>query len=365
MATNIQMNRKTSDSEYQSIYPISDAAKVERRQKIINYLDGNTLEEIIQNTANRYINPWGDKWTTVNTFNSTNTCLCGEDNFICFLYVDNNKLYGFYSSNNGLTWDIYTWDGNVSLNSMIGGVAIRGLAENTFNICVANATSTSYYLTIDINDSSNNKIESYPTFTGTVTGILKTNDSFMMYGNSGYIYLSLFGDTSWTTSNVLLPNNITKIIYSNKYRKPIGIKNSNQVYTTWFGSLSSWATSNIMSTSATIVDINNTGDIFLGSDGIVYDTIKDKTYKTPSLNGDSWQYILTTSDCECIFIISTQGRLARKTETDGGIELVGNVNLGSLTNGSFLILNNQIFGKFKENTGQLTTLIKAPLYSYK
>lgn len=370
MTTNIQMNRRTSASGYQDIYPTSDAAQIQRRQKIISYLDGDTLEAIIQDTANQYIDPLGSRWIGVDVFNETNTYLCGVDNFTCFLLVDNGELYSSYSADNGLTWLTYGWSlSGISLNSFIGGVAVRGKDKNTFNICVANATSTSYYLTIDTNDSLNNSIESFSAFTGTVTGIAKTKDSFMMYGNSGYIYLNPFSDTSttraWTRTNVSLPTNISKIIYSDKYCKPIGIMGLNQAYPTWLNNTSLWTTSTVTPTGTTIIDVDDTGDIFLGSNGIVYDTARNKTYNMPSLNNDPWKYILTTTDGEDIFVLSTQGKLARKIAIDGDIELVDSVDLGDSTNGQFLILNNQIFGSVRADGDQQTTLFRAPLYSYK
>lgn len=368
MATNIQMNRKISAVGYQDIYPTSDAAKIERRQKIISYLDGDTLEAVIQDTANQYINPLGSKWVSVNTFDKTKTYLCGIDNFICFLFADNNDLYGYYSADNGLTWFTYNWLLNgISLDNLIGASVIRGKDKNTFNICVANATSTSYYLTIDVKNSSNNEIESYSAFTGTAIGISKTKDSFMMYDDNGNIYLNAFNDTDrlWTKNNVSFPSNVSKVLYSDKYCKPIGITGGNQAYPTWLSNTSSWATSNVAPTGITVVDMDDTGDIFLGSNGIVYDTARNKTYNTPSLNNDSWKYILTTTDGEDIFVLSIQGKLARKITSDGDIKLIDNVDLGDSTDGQFLILNNQIFGSVRTNGGQQTKLLRAPLYSYK
>lgn len=370
MATNIQMNRKISAVGYQDIYPTSDAAKVERRQKIISYLDGDTLEAVIQDTANQYINPFGSTWLHVNTFDTNTTCLCGVDNFTCLLYVEDGTLYSVYSANNGLDWTTYSWSlTGLSLDNMVGAIAVKGTEKNTFDICVANATSTSYYLTVDVNNSENNTIQSFATFSGTVKGVTRTRDSFMMYGSSASIYLNAFNDTSstrsWTRSSVSFSTATTKVLYSNKYCKPIGIVGLNQTFPTTFTNTATWSMSVVTPTGTTITDLDITGDIFLGSNGIVYDTARDKTYNTPSLTNDSWKYILTTTDGEDIFVLSIQGKLARKITSDGNIKLIDNVDLGDSTDGQFLILNNQIFGSIRANGGQQTKLLRAPLYSYK
>lgn len=370
MTINIQMNRKVSDSDYQDIYPTSDAAKIERRQKIISYLDGDTLEAVIQDTANQYINPFGSTWLHVNTFDTNTTCLCGVDNFTCLLYVEDGTLYSVYSANNGLDWTIYSWSlTGLSLDNMVGAIAVKGTEKNTFNICIANATSTSYYLTVDVNNSENNTIQSFATFSGTVKGVTRTRDSFMMYGSSASIYLNAFNDTSstrsWTRSSVSFSTETTKVLYSNKYCKPIGIVGLNQTFPTTFTNTATWSTSVVTPTGTTITDLDITGDIFLGSNGIIYDTVNDKTYTAPALSNDSWKYILTTTDGKNIFLMSAQGRVARKIDTDGAITLVSDVLLGDTTESQFILLNNQIIGAIRGNGDTQTSLFRAPLFSYK
>lgn len=114
MSKNIQIQTKT-DSGYQPIYPASDAAHIERNSKIISYLEGDNLTEIIQDTANKYLVPDNSHWfeTVQGATLDSNSTMCVSDNFICVItsqLVDGvYTLYCTISHNGGITWGSTTY----------------------------------------------------------------------------------------------------------------------------------------------------------------------------------------------------------------------------------------------------------------
>lgn len=107
--SNIQIKTKT-DNGYSNIYPTSDAVHTDRQSKIISYLEGSNLLEIVQNTANTYLNPDCTQWfeqENKGVFDA-NSRICAIDNFICIITpkVVNNiyTLYCTVSHNGGITW---------------------------------------------------------------------------------------------------------------------------------------------------------------------------------------------------------------------------------------------------------------------
>lgn len=109
MSTSIQIHSKT-DSGYQNIYPASDAVHTERNSKIISYLEGDNLLEIIQDTANKYLVPDNSQWfeNVKGVTLDSNSTMCVKDNFICVITPQlNNGTYTLYctvSHNGGITW---------------------------------------------------------------------------------------------------------------------------------------------------------------------------------------------------------------------------------------------------------------------
>ena len=109
MSKNIQIRAKT-DSGYPYIYPASDAAHIERNNKIISYLEGDNLLEITQDTANKYLVPDGSQWfrNADETLLDSSSRMCVKDNFVCVItpkLVDSvYTLYCTISHNGGITW---------------------------------------------------------------------------------------------------------------------------------------------------------------------------------------------------------------------------------------------------------------------
>lgn len=107
--SNIQINTKT-DNGYSNIYPISDAVHTNRQSKIISYLEGSNLLEIVQNTANIYLDPDCTQWfeqESKGVFDSSSR-ICARDNFVCVitprLVNGTYVLYCTVSHNGGITW---------------------------------------------------------------------------------------------------------------------------------------------------------------------------------------------------------------------------------------------------------------------
>lgn len=110
MSKNIQMQTKT-ESGYKSLYPASDAVHTERNKKIISYLQGDNVLEIIQETANQYLVPDNSQWfeTVQGAVLNSSSMMCVQDNFICVVtpnLIDDShyQVNCAISHNGGVTW---------------------------------------------------------------------------------------------------------------------------------------------------------------------------------------------------------------------------------------------------------------------
>lgn len=124
MSKNIQVRAKTT-SGYENVYPASDAVHTERNSKIISYLAGGNLLEIMQDTANKYLVPDNSQWfeTVKGATLESNSTMCVKDNFICVitpkLESDVYTLYCTVSHNGGITW------GNTSFTPSSGNYIVE------------------------------------------------------------------------------------------------------------------------------------------------------------------------------------------------------------------------------------------------
>lgn len=162
---NIVVNAKQNNNNYTTLYPVSEAYHTKRTKKLISYLEGENLLEVLQTTANIYLTPQYTDWTEkVQRLNLTSDSrMCVKDNFVCIvtpqLTGEDYSLNCAITHNGGITWGTTTFTpqtDNYILN-IIGVECVRVGRLNYLVTLVGRRYITdtkvyTYQLTIQHND---------------------------------------------------------------------------------------------------------------------------------------------------------------------------------------------------------------------
>lgn len=374
----IQQNVKQADGTYTNIYPMSDASQVRRVAPVINYLDGNNLQEILQDTANIYINPNGNYWENKLTIDTNNVQVCGFNNFIFVVQNANNDgLNVTYSFDSGITWNNYIFSTivDVEISQIIGIECIVNINYNNigYDILITtqfnNGTSNSYLIKIYENQQNNTYIKIPLTQTGTISIIDNSIflGSFILILNNGSICTLNIENTSWTTYNVSVPTTIQKIIFSKDFGKPFGILSNGNICYPQSPSIDSTWTTQILNDSQTWTNIDITyaeyGIAVLLSNAstsyIYYLNYDGQTSINISTANITWTRIIGSDNT--IFAFDKNANLCIINDMQNSVVVNNFIDI-DYNDFNILFLQNKILGVFSSTN---TSFYIAPLFAYK
>lgn len=124
MSNNIQIKRKTN-SGFVDVFPYNSGDNINRGENRVEYIEGNNAVEVIQNMANKYIEPSGENWKDCTNLLSNmrfndDTVICGVRESVIALTPRENALLAIVYMNDA----IKVFPMNIILNKVLCAEAV-------------------------------------------------------------------------------------------------------------------------------------------------------------------------------------------------------------------------------------------------